>query len=65
MADFTHSLAVVIGINAYGDGIPRLTTAVNDAARRSRCSLLCSMITPGQRSIRSNLEIRTFWGSPL
>lgn len=33
MTDFTHSLAVVIGIDAYGPGIPRLTTAVNDAAR--------------------------------
>ena len=33
MTDFTHSLAVVIGINAYANGIPRLTTAVNDATR--------------------------------
>jgi len=33
MTDFTHSLAVVIGIDSYGHGIPRLTTAVNDAAR--------------------------------
>jgi len=33
MTDLTHSLAVVIGINANGNGIPRLTTAVNDAAR--------------------------------
>jgi hypothetical protein len=33
MADFTHSLALVIGIDAYDHGIPRLTTAVNDAAR--------------------------------
>ncbi len=29
---FAHSLAVVIGIDAYGSGIPRLTTAVSDAA---------------------------------
>ena len=33
MTDFTHSLAIIIGIDAYGRGIPRLTTAVNDAAR--------------------------------
>ncbi len=30
---FNHNLAVVIGIDAYTGGIPRLTTAVNDAAR--------------------------------
>ena len=33
MTDFAHSVAVVIGIDAYGPSIPRLTTAVNDAAR--------------------------------
>lgn len=33
MADFTHSRAIIIGIDAYANGIPRLTTAVNDAAR--------------------------------
>jgi hypothetical protein len=33
MADFTHSLALLIGIDAYGNGIPRLTTAVNDATK--------------------------------
>jgi uncharacterized caspase-like protein len=33
MTDFTHSLAVVIGIDAYEHGIPPLTTAVNDATR--------------------------------
>ncbi len=33
MTAFAHSLAVVIGIDAYGHGIPRLTTAVNDATR--------------------------------
>lgn len=33
MTDFTRSLAVIIGIDAYANGIPRLTTAVNDAAR--------------------------------
>lgn len=33
MTDFTHSLAIVIGIDAYGGGIPHLITAVNDAAR--------------------------------
>lgn len=32
-AQFEHSLAVIIGIDAYGPGIPRLRTAVNDAAR--------------------------------
>ena len=31
MTDFTHSLAVLIGIDAYGPTSPRLTTAVNDA----------------------------------
>ena len=30
---FKSSLAVVIGIDAYGGGIPPLTTAVNDATR--------------------------------
>lgn len=30
---FTHSLALVIGINVYGGGIPLKTTAANDAAR--------------------------------
>jgi hypothetical protein len=39
MTDFTHSLAIVIGIDAYGRGVPPLTTAVNDAAR------LAEMIT--------------------
>ena len=29
--DFEHNLALVIGINTYGNGIPTLTTAVNDA----------------------------------
>ena len=33
MTDFTHSLAILIGIDAYSGGIPQLTTAVNDAAR--------------------------------
>ncbi|WP_423224431.1 hypothetical protein [Candidatus Amarolinea aalborgensis] len=33
MTDLTHSLNGVIGIDAYGPGILRLTTAVNDAAR--------------------------------
>lgn len=65
MTAFTHSLAIIVGIDAYDHGIPRLTTAIKDAERWSRCSLLCSMITPGQRSIRSNLEVRTFWGSSL
>ena len=36
MTDFTHSLAVVIGTDAYANGIPPLTTAVNDAARPAR-----------------------------
>ncbi len=30
---FTHSIAVVIGINTYGRGVPPLRTAVNDARR--------------------------------
>ncbi len=38
---FTHSLAVVIGIDAYGPGIPRLSTAVNDATR------LCELLHAG------------------
>jgi hypothetical protein len=33
MTDFTHSLAIIIGINAYGNSILRLTAAVNDATR--------------------------------
>jgi hypothetical protein len=33
MTDFTHSLAIIIGIDAYANGIPPLTTAVNDATR--------------------------------
>ena len=33
MTDFTHSVAILIGIDAYGSGIPPLTTAVNDATR--------------------------------
>lgn len=36
MTDFTHSLAIIIGVDAYGRGVPRLTTAVNDAARLAR-----------------------------
>ena len=36
MTDFTHSLAVVIGIDAYKHGIPPLTTAVNNARRLGR-----------------------------
>ncbi len=30
MTGFTRSLAILIGIDAYGGGIPRLSTAVND-----------------------------------
>ncbi len=37
--DFEHNLALVIGINAYGNGIPTLTTAVNDAKQVDR--ILC------------------------
>ncbi len=33
MTPFTHSLAILIGIDAYTGGIPPLTTAVNDDAR--------------------------------
>ena len=33
MTNFDHSLAIIIGIDAYSGGIPRLTTAVNDATR--------------------------------
>lgn len=32
MTDFTHSLAILIGIDAYANGIPRLTTAIKDTA---------------------------------
>ncbi|MFZ2421012.1 MAG: hypothetical protein WBV59_06130 [Anaerolineae bacterium] len=35
MTDFTHSLAVVIGINACNSGIARLMTAVDDVALRT------------------------------
>ena len=34
MTDFAHSLTVVIGIGACGDGIARLMTAVDDVASR-------------------------------
>jgi len=33
MTDFTHSLALLIGIDVYSNGVPRLATAVNDAVR--------------------------------
>lgn len=33
MTDFTHSLPIVIGSDAYTDGIPLMTTTVNDATR--------------------------------
>lgn len=33
MPDFNHSLAFVIGINNYTNGIPPLQNAVNDAAK--------------------------------
>lgn len=33
MTDFTHPLAILIGIDAYTAGIPQRTTAVNNAAR--------------------------------
>src|SRR5689334_9349189 len=33
MPDFQHSLAVVIGVDQYGNGIPALRSAVNDARR--------------------------------
>jgi hypothetical protein len=33
VTDFSHSRAVIIGIDAYGGGIPPLPTAVNDATR--------------------------------
>jgi uncharacterized caspase-like protein len=31
MAHFTRSIAIIIGINQYQNGVPPLTTAVNDA----------------------------------
>ena len=33
MTTFTHSLAILIDIAAYGGGIAQLATAVNDATR--------------------------------
>ncbi len=33
VSPFAHSIAVIIGINAYREGIPALRTAVNDARR--------------------------------
>lgn len=47
---FRHFLAVIIGIDAYEHGIPRLTTAVNDATRLGR----------GKRSDR--LSEKSPWG---
>src|SRR6266542_5499134 len=36
MHEFHHSLAIVIGINAYAGGIPPLRSAANDARRLAR-----------------------------
>lgn len=53
MTTFIHSLAVLIGVDAYGGGIPRLTTSVNDAtllahteiAAAGNCHLQFHLIT--------------------
>ena len=39
---FTTSLAVVIGIDEYGHGIPALRTATNDARRMAQTLAVCS-----------------------
>ncbi len=49
-SDFTHSRAVVIGINACGDDIPRLTTVVNDATR------LAEAITQDSARVRQGTD---------
>lgn len=36
MTDFTHSFAVVVGIDVYANDIPRLTIVVNDGTRLER-----------------------------
>jgi hypothetical protein len=36
MFDFDRNLAVIIGIDAYEQGIPPLTTAANDARKLAR-----------------------------
>jgi hypothetical protein len=36
MPEIKRSLAVVIGINAYSNGIQRLETAVNDAEKLAK-----------------------------
>lgn len=60
MTTFTHSLAVLIGINAYSSGIPQLTTAVNDATRlgelvrQPRQGYPTSACSPKRNSASSN-----------
>lgn len=51
MTNFTHSLAVVIGINAYANGIPRLTTAVNEVTRLADAA-------PGGSNSGASVEVR-------
>lgn len=33
MTDFTHSLAILIGVDAYANGIMRLTKMISDVTR--------------------------------
>ena len=40
MSEFSRSLAVVIGINQYSNGISSLQTALNDAREIGRILLL-------------------------
>ena len=62
--NFTHSLAVVIGIDAYGPGIARLTTAVNDATRLAELlrakhgyqTILLTEPSIGQKVTRGSLQ---------
>ena len=53
MTDFTHSLAIVIGIDAYGRGVPPLTTAVNDAGAAGRAATPCAWPWENSNSSRS------------
>ncbi|MGB4802065.1 MAG: hypothetical protein WBV59_05385 [Anaerolineae bacterium] len=51
MTDFIHSLALLIGIDAYANGIPRLTTAVNEVTRLADAA-------PGGSNSGASVEVR-------
>ena len=51
MTNFTHSLAIIIGIDAYGRGISRLATAVNEVTRLADAA-------PGRSNSGASVEVR-------